>query len=1386
MKRVFSLLLVLLLLVGMVPLQSFAASGPWDVRAYYGDYEYVTVSHTQAYSGETVAVTPLTGYRLTKLEVYMGEAEQVPATHNGTSGSFTMPDSPVEILVEVESTSGGGAPHSINLLSAGGGTPTADKYTATAGETVTVTPNPNTGNVFKNIQIDYYRTDGHNEIYYLSDGVTSFVMPDDIETGGVVKVTVYYERDPDAGPVTDPLPVTVRTDGPGTASAPETAVPGTTVTVIIVPEEGNKVTNLYPMNQNTSAKLPMERISKTEYIFTMPEDWAYIFVQFGAGEDDYVPGGGGDEGGSDPSQPTLYDITVETDGNGTLVSSDSKAEEGDYIAVAATPNSGYELDKIIVTDGNNTADITEAQEFYMPASDVTVRATFKAIDNGGQVYNVTVNPADNGIVSATHTQAQAGTLITVTTAPADGYELDALTVKDGSNNAVTVTDGKFTMPQSDVTVTATFKVSGNGGEVDPTLYFVDVRNAKNGSVSANPQWAAEGTTIILTANPDTGYELDTLEVRKWDTNTYLDVNVDGNQGQFTMPASDVMVIATFKRAENADGDETTHAIHLSYDKKQVAVTAPATEAKAGETVTITTTPKKFSGGQFAVKSIWLIKYDDYSVRKQIPLLTKSFTMPDYDVIVNVICEVAQTRKITMQVVKGVAMKTSIAGPSQIESGVLGAMEGQEITIGATPADGYELEYINVYKADTGELYVSTKDGKFSMPNFDVRVDIAFQPIGGEAPTMYKVTVNDSEHGTVTATPTQAEAGTTITVSAIPEEGYVLESITITGAQVTVNDDGTFTMPAADVTVTAAFTKIESDEPEDYPITVTDPENGTASAPAKGKPGDTVTVTTEPDEGFVLDQITVIDGNGQSVTVTDGKFTMPESGVTVTVTFKAAPQPQPEEYPITVTDPENGAASAPAKGKPGDTVTVITEPDEGFVLDQITVIDGNGQPVTVTDGKFTMPESGVTVTVTFKAIEYSVSVTTPENGTLSANPTKAKKGGTVTVTATPAEGYKLIRVTVTDGNGNEIIVGADNTFAMPGSDVTVEATFALDQKIQVSFDPNSGSCGTPSSELDPGSSLDSIPSADREDYLFLGWYTKDGTPVTDDTVFTESTTVYARWAAHTTDPQSNAFGADIAMDDLDILKMLVTDEELKSGLDVVVYMTVDEKSPSAVPTADYNAINSLAGTDRIGAYLDIQLFKQIGNNTPFNIHNTKDNLVPITVQLPDTVIPQNAVRDSFYIIYHHVEDGETITSTVPATFDVASKTLSFSASRFSTYALAYTTYDVRFDANGGAGTMETQHIPAGNFTLPTCSFTAPSGKEFVGWKIGSVVKKPGDQITLNTDITITAIWKSKTSSGTLDSVPKTGDTSGLAMWTLLILCSTTMLAGVAVCDKRRAR
>ena len=75
----------------------------------------------------------------------------------------------------------------------------------------------------------------------------------------------------------------------------------------------------------------------------------------------------------------------------------------------------------------------------------------------GTKYNVTVSSTTNGSVTANPTSAEAGTTITLTVTPAGGYVLDALTVTDASSNPVTATDNKFTMPASDVTVTATFK-----------------------------------------------------------------------------------------------------------------------------------------------------------------------------------------------------------------------------------------------------------------------------------------------------------------------------------------------------------------------------------------------------------------------------------------------------------------------------------------------------------------------------------------------------------------------------------------------------------------------------------------------------------------------------------------------------------------------------------------------------------------------------------------------------------------------------------------------------------------------------------------------------------------------------------------------------------------
>lgn len=72
-------------------------------------------------------------------------------------------------------------------------------------------------------------------------------------------------------------------------------------------------------------------------------------------------------------------------------------------------------------------------------------------------YSITVNSATNGTITASAASAGAQGLITLTATPNSGYELDEWIVKDASDNDVTVTNNQFTMPASNVTVSASFK-----------------------------------------------------------------------------------------------------------------------------------------------------------------------------------------------------------------------------------------------------------------------------------------------------------------------------------------------------------------------------------------------------------------------------------------------------------------------------------------------------------------------------------------------------------------------------------------------------------------------------------------------------------------------------------------------------------------------------------------------------------------------------------------------------------------------------------------------------------------------------------------------------------------------------------------------------------------
>ena len=132
-----------------------------------------------------------------------------------------------------------------------------------------------------------------------------------------------------------------------------------------------------------------------------------------------------------------------------------------------------------------------------------------------------------------------------------------------------------------------------------------------------------------------------------------------------------------------------------------------------------------------------------------------------------------------------------------------------------------------------------------------------------------VTVNPSDHGTVTSDQATAAKGTTVTLTVTPEKGYGLNSLTVTDSDnqsIEVSNDYTFTMPDDDVTVTADFKALEQTlnaslygaQYGSYTVKVNDGEavsvSGNGSTEITGvKTGDSITVTFSPAENGRIDE-----------------------------------------------------------------------------------------------------------------------------------------------------------------------------------------------------------------------------------------------------------------------------------------------------------------------------------------------------------------------------------------------------------------------------------------------------------------------------------------------------------------------------------------------------
>jgi hypothetical protein len=228
-----------------------------------------------------------------------------------------------------------------------------------------------------------------------------------------------------------------------------------------------------------------------------------------------------------------YNITATASptAGGTVEGAGQHYENTDC-TLTATPNHGYAFDN---WKQGNTVVSTEPTYTFTVTGNATYTANFHALTE----HHITYNPNQtNGTISVSPTDAYVGDIVTLTATPAAGYCLDQWHVTTGRAE-VPVVNNQFTMPDSDVTITATFK-SG---------YTVTVATVANGTITANPTSAMPGDIITLTATPNIGCEFMTWNAYKTgDPNTAVTVF----NNTIRMPSYDVTVSAVFATSTIAD------------------------------------------------------------------------------------------------------------------------------------------------------------------------------------------------------------------------------------------------------------------------------------------------------------------------------------------------------------------------------------------------------------------------------------------------------------------------------------------------------------------------------------------------------------------------------------------------------------------------------------------------------------------------------------------------------------------------------------------------------------------------------------------------------------------------------------------------------------------
>lgn len=712
--------------------------------------------------------------------------------------------------------------------------------------------------------------------------------------------------------------------------------------------------------------------------------------------------------------------TVELNGlRENRISADYKQE----VIVSVTPDDGYQVTRIyyvlangdvldfdaaayenadVMTDAHDTA---HAITFHMPASDVTVYAEYAPI-----LYTISDDCAEAGVEYTTpHT---VGEKVVFTTKANYGYIITEVYVLDENRERVNLhTDtvnalygGRyyFDMPASPVTIyvetmkdefNVVYLANGKLVDYEDVDYLATANVAARVSMVSDAPvgchfvgWTSADVQTPVTAAAPSVSNADFVIVKE---RTYI-------VAAYAKDEIDVHFLAT---ANGTVTEKFTGADNAAEYRLDTTV--------FGDVVQFTAMPD--TGYEIDAVRVFTATGDGHDLDVKYTVSDTAYTFlipatykPDVHTVQAADVIVAVTfRKACYTLTKAADCETdgmisvngSVATETSFEYRFL-----DPVTITAAPKDGYYVASIVAQSADGSEKFeitgtkpaVDTIRGdaltlSFLMPACDLTYTVDYEKCDFSVTTVF-----DAKHGTVTTSPASiAQLDDIVTVTVEPKPGYRLASLTATyeGGEKSLvlteiaENRYTFTMPAAAVTVTALFEEVN------YTVTLT--VDGEATTALNGFDTvnigvdylDTVTVSVTPAVGWELTAITV---DGGKITVNeeikrgggDYTFTMPEHDVAVEVRLTKTGYGL-KAYAINSFENGHGKVTLNPERVAyiGDLVTITADPDDGYRVGRVIVLDVNGKTVPVNYVKngydyietwsFTMPASDVAITVKFE-------------------------------------------------------------------------------------------------------------------------------------------------------------------------------------------------------------------------------------------------------------------------------------------------------------------------------------------------------------------------------------------------------------------------------------